>query len=495
MEHKLSEERLRDLNGFISSVMGLHFTPARIGDLERGIRYAAKDFGFDDEDGFIDWLESRPLSREHIERLAFHLTIGETYFLRDPDSFKALEQKILPRLIDARGQSRRIRVWSAGCSTGEEAYSIAILLRRLIPDLGDWNVSILATDINQRSLKKAQEGVYTEWSFRDTPEWFRDLYFRQDTKGAWRIDPEIQKMVSFGYLNLAEDIYPSLLNGTNGVDIIFCRNVIMYFSDTVARAVVTGLSKSLVEDGWLLVSPAEAVRSISGLFKPVNIGGAIFYKKAEGERALEWSVAQTPPQVPLFEVPLPQAEQTRPAPAPQAEEKPVEAARAEKDIVAEAGVLYEKGRYLEAASLIESIPAEAREEGQMLLLARAYANLGRLEEASRWCESVLASNSLNNAAYILLASIRLEQARMEEAIKNLKKALYIDQDSIIAHFMLGKLLMARAAGGPQARRHFATAYSLLKARRDDDFLPESDGMMAGRLREIISTIMGGGIDG
>lgn len=494
MEHKLSEERLKALNGFISSVMGLHFTQARLGDLERGISSAARDFGFDDEDVFIDWLKSRPLSKEHIERLAFHLTIGETYFLRDPDSFKALEQKILPGLIEARSQSRRIRVWSAGCSTGEEAYSVAILLKKLIPELENWNVSILATDINPRSLKKAQEGVYTEWSFRDTPQWFRELYFKQEKKGAWRIDPGIQKMVSFGYLNLAEDIYPSLLNGTNGVDIIFCRNVIMYFSDKVARAVVEGLSKSLVDDGWLLVSPAEAVRSISGLFAPVNMDGAIFYKKTGSERARELSVPEAAPQ-PIFDVRLPEPHVRPPEAAPIPEIKTKATAAAGKDVTTEAAALYEKGRYLEAASLMESLPGKDMGEGQMLLLARSYANLGCLEEASRWCESVHASDSLNKAAYILLATIRLEQARMEEAIKNLKKALYIDQDSIVAHFMLGKLLMSRAESGPQARRHFAAAHSLLLARRDDDFLPESDGMMAGRLREIISTIMDGGVDG
>lgn len=496
MGHKLSEERLSGLNNFISSIMGLHFTPARLGDLERGIRLAAKDFGFEDEDGFIDWLGSRPLSREHIERLAFHLTVGETYFLRDPDSFRTLEQRILPQLIAARAQSRRIRVWSAGCSTGEEAYSIAILLKRLVPDIKDWNVSILATDINPRSLKKATEGAYTDWSFRDTPEWFRDLYFRKAEKGVWRIDPEIQKMVSFGYLNLAEDIYPSLLNGTNGVDIIFCRNVIMYFSDKVARSVVEGLSKSLVDDGWLLVSPAEAVRSVSGLFVPVSMEGAIFYRKAgKAEKEPEWG--RYAPDWPL-EAPAPEARPlaagVRPPPDAPAIKKSGDIPSPEKDVKAEAGALYAKGLYLEAAGLIESMGAEARGEEEMLLLARAYANLGRLEEASRWCESASAANSLNKAAYILLATIRLEQARTEEAIKNLKKALYIDQDSIVAHFMLGKLLMSRDAASGQARRHFTTAHSLLKSRKDDDFLPESDGMMAGRLKEIISTLINGGPD-
>lgn len=494
MGEKLSAERLSDLNSFISSLMGLHFTESRLGDLERGIRFAAKDFGFDNEAVFVDWLKSRPLTKEHIERLASHLTVGETYFFRDSCTFAVLEKKILPELISARKESKRIRIWSAGCSTGEEAYSVAIVLKRLIPDVQNWNIGIVATDINPRSLKKASDGIYTEWSFRETPDWMRDLYFKRVREGAWRIDSEIQKIVSFGYLNLAEDIYPSLLNNTNGVDIIFCRNVIMYFSDQVARSVVKGLSNSLVDDGWLLVSPAEAVRSVSGLFAPVNIEGAIFYRKTGRAREEEkWHFPESAPGARLFE----QAAAEKPPVAPEpvaAPQAPPAQASVERDFTAEASALYGQGRYHEAAKLLESLADKAMGEPEMLLLAKVYANMGSLEEASKWCESVQASNTLNGAAYILLATVRLEQARVEEAIKNLKKVIYIDQDFVIAHFMLGKLLLVRSEGDVQARRHLNTAYALLEQKKDDEMLPESDGLMAGRLREIIASMLRVGSD-
>ena len=282
MDRKLPDWLLADLNGYISSCMGLYFTESRFADLERGIALAAKDFGFGSEEDFIRWLKSSPLKKEQIERLAAHLTVGETYFFRDPASFEALEHSVLPELLRSRHELKRIRIWSAGCSTGEEAYSIAILLTRIVPDIRSWNISILATDINAASLKKASEGVYKQWSFRNTPEWLKMKYFTPAGGGSFRIDPEIRKMVSFGYLNLAEDIYPSLLNGTNGVDIILCRNVLMYLSDAVAGSVVRGFGRSLVDDGWLLVSPAEAVRAVSGVFAPVSVGEAVLYRKEAG---------------------------------------------------------------------------------------------------------------------------------------------------------------------------------------------------------------------
>lgn len=495
MGEKLSEERLSDLNGFISALMGLYFTPTRLGDLERGIQNAARDFGFDDPAAFVDWLKSRRLSKEHVERLAYHLTVGETYFFRDSGTFSVLENRIFPELISARRDSKRIRVWSAGCSTGEEAYSVAILLKRLIPDIRDWNVGILATDINPRSLKKAAEGAYTEWSFRETPGWLKDLYFRRGSDGTWRISAEIRNMVSFAYLNLAEDIYPSLLNGTNGVDIIFCRNVIMYFSDLVARSVVKGMSNSLVEDGWLLVSPAEAVRSISGLFAPVNIDGAILYRKTGKAEEASRLVSEGKTAVPAAAPALMKAD---PPPAPKARQRvvPAPAAKAEQDfdIKEKAAALYGQGLYQEAAGVLESLKAEERKVPEMLLLARAYANMGRLEEASMWCESIKSTDTLNKAAYTLLATIRQEEARVEEAITNLKKAVYLDQDFIVAHFMLGKLLMARPGSEGQARRHFRTARALLDDRQDDELLPESDGLMAGRLREILDSMLKAGDD-
>ena len=182
----------------------------------------------------MDWLlSSEPPSRNQIEILASYLTIGETYFFREKQTFEILEERILADLIKTRRQNeRRLRIWSAGCCTGEEPYSIAMLLSKMLPDLKDWNISILATDINPRFLHKASEGVYSKWSFRDCPQGVKERYFRKAKEDRLEILPDIKKMVTFSYLNLVEDSYPSLSNCTNAMDVIFCRNVLMYFAPT-----------------------------------------------------------------------------------------------------------------------------------------------------------------------------------------------------------------------------------------------------------------------
>lgn len=154
------------LSEFIAQNTGLHFPPERRSDLQRGFTAAAAEFGFADSARCADWLLSTPLTRPQLHTLASHLTVGETYFFRDRKTFDALAQHILPELLRRRrGREQRLRLWSAACSTGEEPYSLAILLQQLLPDWRDWHITILATDINPRSLQKAAAGVYGEWSF------------------------------------------------------------------------------------------------------------------------------------------------------------------------------------------------------------------------------------------------------------------------------------------------------------------------------------------
>ncbi len=154
----MSEENLERLAAFVASRMGLWFPKERRRDLEQGLNSAARDLDFEDSEACLEWLLSSPLKRSHIEVLASHLTVGETYFFRDKKIFQLLEQIVLPELIQARRvNGKHIRIWSSGCSTGEEPYSIAILLSRMIPDLSDWRITILATDINHLFLRKIRQ--------------------------------------------------------------------------------------------------------------------------------------------------------------------------------------------------------------------------------------------------------------------------------------------------------------------------------------------------
>ena len=171
---RISDTTLSELSEFVAARIGLHFPQERWRDLARGLNSAARDFEFADAESCARWLLSATLTKSQLEALAPHLTVGETYFFREGKSLNALTNQILPELIRSRRHSeRRLRIWSAGCSTGEEAYTLAILLDRLLSDMKDWQVTILATDINAMSLGKASEGDYSEWSFRGTRLWVK----------------------------------------------------------------------------------------------------------------------------------------------------------------------------------------------------------------------------------------------------------------------------------------------------------------------------------
>lgn len=284
MTESLSKTLLSQLSQFVAEQMGLHFPKERFRDLERGIGAATREFGFKDTESCIDWLVSSRLQKAQIEMLASHLTVGETYFFRDTKTFEVLETHILPELIESRRRNaQRVRIWSAACATGEEPYSIAISLARAIPDLRNWQVTILATDINPRFLEKASNGVYGKWSFRDAPSWLQKQYFKKTEQGRFEISPHIKKMVKFSYLNLPEDTYPSLVNDTNAMDIIFCRNVLMYFTEQQARKVVHRLYRSVLDGGWLITSPSEASHMLFSQFVTVNSSDIFLYRKQTRE--------------------------------------------------------------------------------------------------------------------------------------------------------------------------------------------------------------------
>lgn len=478
----IPDDVLSKLRESVSSMIGMNFPRERFCDLERGIRSAAEEFGFKDTESCIWWLINSPLTRKQIEILASNFTVGETYFFRENRSFGVLEEHILPDLIRLRSNKEKyIRIWSAGCSTGEEPYSIAILLNKMIPDLVDWNITILATDINPCFLQKATEGVYNEWSFRETQGWIRK-YFRK-TKSGFEISPDIKKMVTFSYHNLAEDTYPSLLNNTNGMDIIFCRNVLMYFSTELTKKVIRNLYHSLVEGGWLIVSPVERSHVLFSIFETIDFEGASIYKKDSLKShtreelipimipscPLPGLIKITPLQPPDFIPELKKAEELQP--------------------YEEALMLYENGRYAEVVEKIGSLASLDHDTKAKTLLARAYANQGILTEALEWCEKAIATDNLNPGCHYLRATILQELGQVEEAMKSLKRALYLDQDFVLAHFGLGNLNKLQGKFR-ESEKSFENALMLAKRFRKDEILPGSEGVTAGRLSEIITSIKG-----
>lgn len=465
MKDNLPDDQLSQMSEFVAARMGLHFPRERWRDLERQTKLAAQEFGFVDVDAFLQRLVSAPLTREQMDVLASHLTNSETYFWREPQVFEALRDQILPELIRSREKGdKRLRIWSAGCATGEEPYSIAIALRQALPVLRDWHITLLATDINHRILKRAEAGVYGAWSFRNAPPGLKEKNFRPTEAGKFKILPEIREMVTFSYLNLAEDIYPSPMNNTNAMDLIFCRNVLMYFEPERARQVGQNLYHSLVPGGWLMVSASELSQQLFPRFASVQFPGAIVYRKdTDKSRPLATFPLQPPPpqrnpvQPPLETAAVPGRVAPPPQPRPYERTRPAEAVETARK---------------------EASPPDAA------LAVRALANQGKLGEALAACEGAISADKLDPGLHYLCATILQEQNRGDEAIAAFNRALYLAPDFVLAHFALGNLAR-RQGNAAAARKHFKNALALLSAYGPEDSLPEGEGLTAGRLEEII----------
>ncbi len=499
MSRQISDPQLFRLSEYVTDWLGLHFPKKRWHDLERIICHAAPELGFEDTNACIERLVSRQLAKEQEAILAAHLTIGETYFFREQKSLDILEHRILPELIASRrGGEQRLRIWSAGCSTGEEPYSLAILLSRLIPDLREWQITILATDINSRSLGKAVKGVYGDWSFRGVPQWIRQKHFTKTPDGRYELSHAIRRMVTFSILNLAEDSYPSLSTNTNAMDIILCRNVLMYFEQQRQHRVIQGFQRSLLDGGWLVVSPCETSASFSVCFETVMFPGAAFYKRTEqggkphvvaSPIAAGFADARFPS--PIVPIAAPKPPPYTPPPAPDTV-KPA-ALRAQPPVYEAALALYRQGSYKEAADMLSGLLVRS-EAGigmqpafgkAVALMAQAQANRGEIALALEWVEKAIAVDKLNAELYYLRANIFQEQGEIPKAMASLKQAIYLDQTFVMAHFAMGTLTLQN--GKPrEAGKHLENALSLLGACPVDNPVPGAEGMTAARLAEIIT---------
>jgi chemotaxis protein methyltransferase CheR len=509
MDRLISDEQWRQLTQWITLQMGLHFPQDRLPDLKRRLLSAAGEFSFGSIEPFVSWLLSTKLTRRQVEMLAGYLTIGETYFFREMISLEALEKYILPELIASRRRMKYLRIWSAGCATGEEPYTLAILLQRLIPDIEKWRITLLATDINARFLERAAQGIYREWSFRGSFQWLKDQYFTRTMDDSYRISDKIREMVTFNYLNLASDPYPSLFNNTNAMDIIFCRNVLMYMEPALAKRIIQRFHRALIDGGWAIPSVTEGFHLLSTSFVSVTFPGVILYQKEEnrgGELALyspwnapEEGMAANGPSGSLSEPSVPPGDATvsaalwsadplleRNAPLPP--ELPVgetAAEEAEECPCEKALHLFREGSHRECEDILKAFLEQNPEHFQgYALMARLYADSGNLQEARTACEKALSIHKLDPGCHYLRAVILIEQKAFDEAEKALRCALYLKPDFVLAHFTLGSL--ARQRGRiTLSSKHFEHALLMLQNYQPEDIIPESDGVTAGRLRDII----------
>lgn len=204
------------------------------------------------------------------------ITTNETYFFREGYQLKAFTEEILPEVLD-RKKEKTLRIWSAGCSTGEEPYTISILLMELMQKGGlqGWHIDILGSDISQRVLGVARKGVYGPSSFRETDERYLS-YFEDAEGGKRRVKDEVRKLITFTHLNLLDSSKISLLRT---VDVILCRNVIIYFDVKAKKKVIQGFYDKLDSGGYLLLGHSESLMNISAHFELKHLKNDMVYQK------------------------------------------------------------------------------------------------------------------------------------------------------------------------------------------------------------------------
>ncbi len=274
-----NEDVFEDLQQLVLERTGLYFRPNQRDNLLRGLLLAARQAETASLSAYCQRLAETDTHARLWADLINHLTVGETYFFRDSLQTALLRDQILPELIHIHLADRRLRLWSAACATGEEPYSLAILLKEILPEVDSWQVTILATDINREYLKRARQGYYRKWSFRQTEPAMLAKYFAWDGS-RYALAAEIKAMVTFRYLNMAEPAYPSSANNTHSLDLIMFRNMAIYLPETLVSQISERLYRALTDGGWLMVGAAELNHELFKPFTPRYRGKTIVYQKA-----------------------------------------------------------------------------------------------------------------------------------------------------------------------------------------------------------------------
>lgn len=249
----LNAELRQSLTQQILSRTGLEIRERDYKALSEKIYIRMRSLRLKSAEAYYQLLTASTLSSyEEWEQLMLLLTNNESYFFRDKEQFALLRNRILPELIERNRSSKTLYICSAGCSSGEEPYSLAILLQELIDDLDQWNLKILGIDINQDALKKAQKGIYSSWSFRSVDQEIKQRYFKL-IDDRYHLDQQIRKMVTFQPVNLVERKLLCL----NEIDLILCRNVFIYFGGNAIESVLNTFSQALKPQGYLITGHAE----------------------------------------------------------------------------------------------------------------------------------------------------------------------------------------------------------------------------------------------
>lgn len=383
----------QSLEALVLQKTGLKVDRGRYSEIARTLNAILDETGFPSFQSLrlalSDCAPTDPLWRQLIDRI----TIGETYFFRDSAQCRVLQTAVLPELIARRRAAgfRHLSLWSAGCATGEEPYTLAIMLQELIPDIAEWTISLLGTDINLVSLETARKGLYKARSFRqETRSDIEERWFTAREKNL-ELDPVVRDMVHFAPLNLVSEDYPSFETRTQNLDLIICRNVTIYFDEQTTRQIVQRFHSALNDGGWLVVGHSEPNALVYQGFTARNFPNAVVYQKQPPV-----VMNHAAPEVIDYSPPPPVLPVSSPTP-----------------------------------------PADALHE--------AWAASGREDWAAveRWLLFAERKTPMNPRVHYLRGLMLMNTANLDGALQSLRRAVYCDSTFVLAHYALGELYEKR----------------------------------------------------
>lgn len=464
----LTLEEFRRFRDLLHHQSGIYLEESKIDSLRISLVTRATRLGYTT---LPDYYKALARDDQEFNELLNLVTINETSFFRFPAQFDALRDRVLPEIMAAKsGGNKAVRIWSAGCSTGEEPYSIAMTLIDSGIEMAGYKPQVLGTDVSTKALARAKSGVYGKRAMMNVPGDVVSRHFEPTPSGDFRITDRVRTHVDFGYQNLIKEPYPLSLMGN--WDIIFCRNVTIYFRLDSTRRVVSNFFDSLNEGGYLFIGHSETLTSVSDTFEAVEIGGVFLYRKPIPRKSFVFgqSVPTRAPRVPR----TPTSSRAR---KPQ-EVVPVEPTAASDDPLEQARIDLKEGRPEAVLEIVEVVLATDPNNAEAhLLSAYVHADAGDYDEAMCAAHRALAINPLLPVARYILGIIHQRQGDTVRAISELKKTIYIDADFALAHLNLANIYKAQRKW-EAAAKEYENALKALKKSPEGNWTEFSGGFQA-----------------
>ncbi len=431
---------IQPFQSLVKEKCGLCFEAEKVAVLNDGILARMTQCGLTKD---AEYLACLRWDDDEFHSLVNLLTVNETYFFREPAHLDLLADKLLPEMLACKTPSEPVRILCAGCSTGEEPYSVMMrLFEKFGPGIRGL-VSIVGVDIDSAALSRAEQGVYSGLSFRDFPEVLRDKYFEKLGGDRYRVQDFLRERISFRKLNLLSDQYPDLLCG---LDAIFYRNVSIYFDSPTQLSIFNRLSGCLRERGWLFVSSTETLSHQQGVLALVELNGVFCFQKngaldkGDGKKHVGREPAGREPEAVKRRDVRRDLSALRPAPAALPKQSRPKQAVTFDDALSMA----RKKNYAESLKCLEQLLEQDPSLLKAYMLkAGVLINMKRLEEAEMVCNQGIARERWHLEGHLLLGLIAKLKNDHETALKRFKEAVYIQSSCWLGHFYLAEIQMAR----------------------------------------------------